>query len=133
MSREQKRPWAMAPRASMPYRRAEITMFFRWRKPFKPSISSPAPSLNNVWIGVLTHRQYYNGPWEKVKLFSMGRFYGSGEEDAGLFEGLGHPAIGALFGAAQGMQVDAAGEIGQGSGSVSLYGLYKLRHIIPVG
>ena len=31
ISREQKRPWAMAPRASMPYRLAEMTMFLRLR------------------------------------------------------------------------------------------------------
>ena len=31
MSREQKSPWAMAPRASMPYRLAENTMFLRLR------------------------------------------------------------------------------------------------------
>ena len=31
MSREQNRPWAMAPRASIPYRLADISMFFRFR------------------------------------------------------------------------------------------------------
>lgn len=32
MSRVQNRPWAMAPRASMPYRLAEKTMFLRFKK-----------------------------------------------------------------------------------------------------
>ena len=32
ISREAKSPWAMAPKASIPYRLAEIMIFFRLRK-----------------------------------------------------------------------------------------------------
>ena len=38
ISREQKSHWAMAPKASMPYRLAEITMFLRFRKPLTCSM-----------------------------------------------------------------------------------------------
>ena len=50
MSREQNRPWAMAPRASMPYRLAEISMFLRFKNARSFSISltffrdGPAPA-----------------------------------------------------------------------------------------
>ena len=39
MSSEQNSPCAMAPRASMPYRRADISIFFRLRKVFMESSS----------------------------------------------------------------------------------------------
>lgn len=55
MSREQNRPWAIAPRASMPYRRAEITMFLRLRKRFTVSMEAPVSFENMMWYtGVLT-------------------------------------------------------------------------------
>lgn len=57
----------------------------------------------------------------------------SGEEDARLAEGLGHPAEGPLVGAAQGVEVDAPGEIGEGFCPIGNYFLYKFRYIIPAG
>ena len=42
MSREQNSPWAMAPRASTPYRLAEMTIFFRLQNSLTlPIISLP--------------------------------------------------------------------------------------------
>ena len=45
MSSEQKRPWAMAPRASMPYRLPEMTMFLRFKKALNCSMGSTCFSI----------------------------------------------------------------------------------------